>query len=179
MVGRSPVAGRRVLWMLLAGLVAFMRLDVNNFPDIEFPAAIVIVAQPGAAPSEMENQVTQRIEAAARGLTGIEEINSSIREGNSQTFVSFQIGTPIDRARLKEVAPLNVSMPRRKTLFLGQMPKPREAADDQDARAAPHFIARVLAGSAAVAPARPTATSSTSSSTRRSRRASVTSTAPS
>ena len=60
-------------------------------------------------------------------------------------------GTPIDRARLKEVAPLNVSMPRRKTLFLGQMPKPREAADNQDARAAPHFIARVLAGSAAVA----------------------------
>ena len=60
-------------------------------------------------------------------------------------------GTPIDRARLKEVAPLNVSMPRRKTLFLGQMPKPRDAADDQDARAAPHFIARVLAGSAAVA----------------------------
>jgi multidrug efflux pump subunit AcrB len=84
--------------LLLAGLVAFMRMDVNNFPDIEFPAAIVVVAQPGAAPSEMENQVTQRVEAAARGLTGIEEINSSIREGNSQTFVSFQIGTPIDRA---------------------------------------------------------------------------------
>ncbi len=84
--------------LLLAGLVAFMRMDVNNFPDIEFPAAIVTVSQPGAAPSEMETQVTQRVEAAARGLTGIEEINSSIREGNSQTFVSFQIGTPIDRA---------------------------------------------------------------------------------
>jgi multidrug efflux pump subunit AcrB len=46
----------------------------------------------------MENQVTQRIEAAARGLTGVEEISSSVREGNSQTIVSFQIGTPIDRA---------------------------------------------------------------------------------
>jgi multidrug efflux pump subunit AcrB len=84
--------------LLLAGLVAFMRMDVNNFPDIEFPAAIVTVSQPGAAPSEMETQVTQRVEAAARGLTGIEEINSSIREGSSDTFVSFQIGTPIDRA---------------------------------------------------------------------------------
>ncbi len=84
--------------LLLAGLVAFMRMDVNNFPDIEFPAAIVTVSQPGAAPSEMETQVTQRIEAAARGLTGVEEINSSIREGNSSTFVSFQIGTPLDRA---------------------------------------------------------------------------------
>jgi len=84
--------------LLLAGLVSFMRMDVNNFPDIEFPAAIVTVSQPGAAPSEMETQITQRVEAAARGLTGIEEINSTIREGNSSTFVSFQIGTPIDRA---------------------------------------------------------------------------------
>ena len=84
--------------LMLAGLVAFMRMDVNNFPDVEFPGVIVTVSQPGAAPSEMETQVTQRIEAAARGLTGIEEINSSIREGNSQTIVSFQIGTPVDRA---------------------------------------------------------------------------------
>jgi multidrug efflux pump subunit AcrB len=84
--------------LLLAGLVAFLRMDVNNFPDIEFPAAMVIVSQPGAAPSEMENQVTQRVEAAARGLTGVEEINSTIREGNSSTFVSFQLGTPLDRS---------------------------------------------------------------------------------
>ncbi|HET7707971.1 MAG TPA: efflux RND transporter permease subunit [Sphingomicrobium sp.] len=84
--------------LLLFGLVAFLRMDVNNFPDIEFPAAIVTVSQPGAAPSEMENQVTQRVEAAARGLAGVEEINSTVREGNSQTFVSFQLGTPIDRS---------------------------------------------------------------------------------
>ncbi|HVH49905.1 MAG TPA: efflux RND transporter permease subunit, partial [Sphingomicrobium sp.] len=84
--------------LLLAGLVAFLRMDVNNFPDIEFPAAMVTVSQPGAAPSEMENQVTQRVEAAARGLTGVEEINSTVREGNSQTFVSFQLGTPLDRS---------------------------------------------------------------------------------
>ncbi|HVM38185.1 MAG TPA: efflux RND transporter permease subunit, partial [Sphingomicrobium sp.] len=84
--------------LLLAGLVAFMRMDVNNFPDVEFPGVIVTVVQPGAAPSEMETQITQRIEAAARGLSGVEEINSSIREGNSQTIVSFQIGTPVDRA---------------------------------------------------------------------------------
>src|SRR5688500_2299611 len=84
--------------LMLAGFIAFMRMDVNNFPDIEFPGAIVTVSQPGAAPSEMETQVTQRVESAARGLTGIEEINSSIREGNSDTIVTFQIGTPIDRA---------------------------------------------------------------------------------
>ena len=84
--------------LLLAGVMAFMRMDVNNFPDVEFPAAIVTIAQPGAAPAEMENQVTQRVEAAVRGVENIEEINSTVREGNSETFVQFRIGTPIDRA---------------------------------------------------------------------------------
>ena len=38
--------------LLLAGIVSFNRMDVNDNPDIEFPAVQVIVAQPGAAPSE-------------------------------------------------------------------------------------------------------------------------------
>ena len=84
--------------LLLAGIVAFMQMDVNNFPDIEFPAVEVTVSQPGAAPSEMENQITQRIEAAIRSVENVEEINSSLREGFSSTQVSFQIGTPLDRA---------------------------------------------------------------------------------
>jgi len=84
--------------LLLAGIVAFARMDVNNFPDIEFPAAFVSVSQPGAAPSEMETQVTRRVEAALRSLEGIEEINSTVREGSSTTSVSFVIGTPLDRA---------------------------------------------------------------------------------
>jgi len=84
--------------LLLAGLVAFSRMQVNNNPDIDFPAVEVNVSQPGAAPAEMEMQVTQRIEAAIRGVNGVDEINSSIREGNSSTFVQFEIGTPTDRA---------------------------------------------------------------------------------
>ncbi|MGI8610810.1 MAG: efflux RND transporter permease subunit [Sphingomicrobium sp.] len=84
--------------LLLAGLVSFVNMQVNNNPDIDFPAVNVNVSQPGAAPSEMEMQVTQRIETAIRGVNGVEEINSSIREGNSNTFVMFEIGTPSDRA---------------------------------------------------------------------------------
>jgi multidrug efflux pump subunit AcrB len=81
----------------LLGLVSFMRMDVNDNPDIEFPAAAIIVSQPGAAPTEMETQVTQRIEAAVRGINGVDEISSTVGEGTSQTFVQFVIGTPVDR----------------------------------------------------------------------------------
>src|SRR3954451_10104967 len=96
---RNPV-GPIVLFvgLMLAGLIAFTRMQVNNAPDIDFPAAIVSVSQPGAAPNELENQVTQRVESAVRGITGVEEINSTVTEGNSQTFVSFELGTPTDRA---------------------------------------------------------------------------------
>ncbi|WP_265571690.1 efflux RND transporter permease subunit [Sphingomicrobium nitratireducens] len=84
--------------LLLAGVVAFIRMDITNNPDIDFPAANVTVVQPSAAPSEIENQITQRVEAALRGIEGVDEINSSVREGSSNTFVQFEIGTPIDRA---------------------------------------------------------------------------------
>ena len=84
--------------LLLAGIVAFMGMQVNNNPDIDFPAAEVNISQPGAAPSEMETQITQRVESAIRGVNGVDEINSSVREGNSNTFVQFEIGTPTDRA---------------------------------------------------------------------------------
>jgi multidrug efflux pump subunit AcrB len=84
--------------LLLAGILSFNRMDVNNNPDIDFPAAQIVISQPGAAPSEMETQVTQLVEAAVRGVNGIDEINSSVREGTSFTFVQFSIGTPIDRA---------------------------------------------------------------------------------
>jgi multidrug efflux pump subunit AcrB len=84
--------------LMLAGFIAFARMQVNNAPDIDFPAALVSVVQPGAAPNEMETQVTQRVESAIRGVTGVEDIGSTVAEGNSTTFVQFQLGTPTDRA---------------------------------------------------------------------------------
>ncbi|MBA3941639.1 MAG: transporter [Sphingopyxis sp.] len=84
--------------LLLAGVVSFNRMDVNDNPDVEFPAVQVIVVQPGAAPTELETQVTQRVEAAVRGVSGVDEMSSYVSEGNSRTMVQFAIGTPIDRA---------------------------------------------------------------------------------
>lgn len=84
--------------LMLAGIVAFSRLDVTDSPEIDFPAVIVQVAQPGAAPSELETQVTQRVEAAVRNINGVDEIQSTVREGSSETFIQFDIGTPVDRS---------------------------------------------------------------------------------
>ncbi len=84
--------------LLMLGIGSFLTMDVNNDPDVDFPAAQVQVSQPGAAPTEIETQITQRIESAIRSINGVDEINSSVSEGSSSTFVQFTIGTPIDRA---------------------------------------------------------------------------------
>jgi len=84
--------------LLIVGVMSFLRMDVNDSPDIDFPGVSVSIVQPGAVPTEMETQVTQRVESAIRGVNGVEEIHSSVREGNSSTFAQFVIGTPTDRA---------------------------------------------------------------------------------
>jgi multidrug efflux pump subunit AcrB len=96
---RNPVIPIVLFTFLLAmGVFAFMRMDVNLNPDVSVPGASVSISQPGAAPPELEIQITRRVEAAVRGIEGVTEINSFIREGNSNTFISFEIGTPVDRA---------------------------------------------------------------------------------
>jgi len=84
--------------LTLAGFVSFMRMSVNQNPEITFPGVYVQISQPGAAPTELETQVTQKVEAAVRNLEGVEEINSTVSEGSSGTFVQFSIETPVDRA---------------------------------------------------------------------------------
>jgi multidrug efflux pump subunit AcrB len=96
---RNPIVPIVLFIALMAmGVFSFMRMDVQNDPDIEFPMVIVSIAQPGAAPTEIENQITQRIESAVRTLAGVASISSTANEGNSQTMVEFQLGTDINQA---------------------------------------------------------------------------------
>jgi multidrug efflux pump subunit AcrB len=84
--------------LLIAGIVSFLRMDVTNNPDVEFPAVRVTIVQPGASPTEIENQITQRIESALRAINGVNTIQSTASEGNSTTVVEFEIGTDLTEA---------------------------------------------------------------------------------
>ena len=89
-----------VLFMVLTfvGLISFQRLPINLNPDVSFPLVSVRVSQPGAAPSEIETQITQKVEGAVRSVADVRSISSRASEGSSITTIEFQIGTPIDRA---------------------------------------------------------------------------------
>ena len=89
-----------VLFVLLtvAGWWSFLHLPVNANPKLEFPIVTVTVTQAGAAPSELETQVTRRVEGAVAGLAEVRHITSTISDGVSATVVEFRIGTDPDRA---------------------------------------------------------------------------------
>ena len=96
---RNPVPSLVLFAALtIAGVIAFLQMPVNQNPEIAFPAVLVSVSQPGAAPTEIETQITQKVETAIRGLEGVDEIQSTMSEGSSQTFVQFSFSTPVDRA---------------------------------------------------------------------------------
>ena len=96
---RNPVVPIVIFVALtIAGIISFIRLDVNQDPDIDFPVAYVAVSQPGASPTELETQVTKRIEAAARSVQGVDELRSTVQEGSSNTVLQLKIGADIDRA---------------------------------------------------------------------------------
>ncbi|MFV3076197.1 efflux RND transporter permease subunit [Niveispirillum fermenti] len=84
--------------LTLAGLVSFMTLDITNNPDIDFPIVNVGVSRPGAAPSELEQEVTKKVEDAVSNITGIDHVTSTVTDGYSNTTIEFKIGYNTDRA---------------------------------------------------------------------------------
>ena len=92
----TPIVLFVVLFFL--GVVAFIRLPINLQPDISFPLVSVNISQPGAAPSEMETQIAQKVEGSISSIGNVRNITTFIVEGSVNIFLEFEIGTPIDRA---------------------------------------------------------------------------------
>jgi len=91
-----PIVLFVVLFFL--GIVAFIRLPINDNPDISFPLVNVNIAQPGAAPTELETQIAQKVEGSISSIGNVRNITTYIVEGQVNIFIQFEIGTPVDRA---------------------------------------------------------------------------------
>jgi hydrophobe/amphiphile efflux-1 (HAE1) family protein len=96
---RQPVPALVLFLVLMTlGFVSFGDLPITRFPNIDIPIVQVRVYQAGAAPSELEVQVTKRIEDAIAGVNGIKHQTSAITEGASVTTIEFRLETNQDRA---------------------------------------------------------------------------------
>lgn len=92
----APILGFVVL--LFLGWQSFNALPITRFPNIDVPLVAVTVAQPGAAPAELESQVTKQIEDAVAGITGVKNVISTVNDGVSTTAIEFRMEIPTDKA---------------------------------------------------------------------------------
>jgi multidrug efflux pump subunit AcrB len=106
--------------LLVLGWISFTKLAVTRLPSADIPVISVAVSQFGAAPAELEAQVTKTIEDGVSGVEGVRHISSSITDGLSLTTIQFALETNTDRAlndvkdavtRVRANLPQNVNEP--------------------------------------------------------------------
>ncbi len=89
---RRPLPAILVFILLTAaGLLAFNKLAVSQFPDLTVPVVNVTVTLPGASPSTLETQVTRKVEDAVASIADIKNLYSIVNEGVSTTVIEFDI----------------------------------------------------------------------------------------
>ena len=109
---RRPVfATMLIMTLVVMGIFSYQRLEVERFPRVEFPSIIVTTLLPGAAPQEVETEITDKIEESLNTISGIEELRSTSSEGVSLVIVQFDLDRELDSAAQDVRDKLNLALP--------------------------------------------------------------------
>ena len=119
-VKRPVFASVLIIALTVVGAFSFLQLGLDRFPKVDFPTVVVSTRLPGAAPEEVETEITDKIEEAVNTISGIDELRSTSSEGVSMVIVSFLLEKDADvaaqevRDRVNRVLPLlprNIDQP--------------------------------------------------------------------
>ncbi|MEP7363866.1 MAG: efflux RND transporter permease subunit [Acidobacteriota bacterium] len=97
-IKRPVFATMLVMFLVVMGLDAYFKLGVDFFPKVEFPIVTITTSLRGAAPEEVETQVTKRIEEAVNTVSGIDDLSSVSAEGLSLVTMQFVLTKDADVA---------------------------------------------------------------------------------
>ncbi|MEL6494832.1 MAG: efflux RND transporter permease subunit [Cyanobacteria bacterium J06623_7] len=86
------------LILSIIGIISFLTLGIDESPNIDVPIVIVRASQRGVSPTELETQVTKKIEDAVANLDGIDDLSSTVTDGSSSTVINFDLGVDSERA---------------------------------------------------------------------------------
>ena len=89
-----------VLMVVIFGAVALQTIPIQLTPDVRKPIITVQTVWPGAAPAEIEREITNRQEEVLRGIEGLEEMSSSSQNGRARITLEFGVTANMDRALL-------------------------------------------------------------------------------
>src|ERR687889_568095 len=111
-VKRPVFASVLIIALTVVGAFSFTKLGLDRFPKVDFPTVVVTTRLPGAAPEEVETEITDKIEEAVNTISAIDELRSNSSEGISQVIISFLLEKDGDvaaqevRDRVNRVLPL-------------------------------------------------------------------------
>ena len=87
---RNPLVAILLFVLLtLGGLYGFMQMKVQQFPDIDLPAVVVTVTLPGAAPSQLENDIAKKVENKLTSIEGVKHIRTTLQTGAATIVTEF------------------------------------------------------------------------------------------
>lgn len=96
---KRPVFASVLSLLLIAfGVIAFDRLTLREYPDIDPPVVSIRTVYPGAAASIVETRITKVLEDRISGIEGIRFIESASENGASNITVTFEVGQDMDSA---------------------------------------------------------------------------------
>ena len=96
---RNPIAAVMLFVLLtFGGLLSFNAMKVQNFPDIDLPTVTVSASLPGAAPSQLENDVARKIENSIATVQGLKHITTKVQDGAVTLIVEFRLEKPVQEA---------------------------------------------------------------------------------
>lgn len=87
------------LLVCIAGIVTYIKLPKENFPEVVFPQIYVATPMPGASPSDVENLVTKHIEKQVKSISGVKKISSNSIQNFSNVIVEFETDVDVKEAK--------------------------------------------------------------------------------
>jgi len=90
-IDRPVFATMMILALIVLGLFSYFKLNIDQFPDVDFPYVTATTVLPGAGPEQIETDVTKKIEDAVNTIAGIDHIQSTSQEGVSVVIIQFKL----------------------------------------------------------------------------------------
>jgi HAE1 family hydrophobic/amphiphilic exporter-1 len=97
-VNRKVTTAMLAMILVVLGAIAFSRLGLDFFPDLEFPTVSVITSYRGASSEDIENTITRPLEQVINSVSRVKKVDSMTIEGASVIMVEFEWGTNLDFA---------------------------------------------------------------------------------
>ena len=109
---RRPVfATMLILSLVVVGLFSYGTLGVDLFPKVDIPTVVVIIANPGASPEEIETEISKKVEDAVNTISQVDEVRSVSSEGQSLVTIQFELSKNGDVAAQEVQNKVNLIVP--------------------------------------------------------------------